>query len=145
MRFGSIKWKASRLAIFCLFIHGAHARAVPPDGFGNQWVREHPFTLMGLNIRPASLDVLEYTGAGFNTLLAWEEIQQQAEISAQGGLTWHAHVRPANQGPDAYLQGLVDGAAAHPGGLGWMLHDEPGRLHMDGIGDAAAWIRQHYP
>jgi hypothetical protein len=121
------------------------ARATPASGFGNGWVRDHPFTLMGLNIFAANLDVGEYADAGFNTLLAWEETAQQTSIAASGGLTWHAHIRPAAQGPDVHLQNLVHGAAASPGGLGWLLHDEPGYLHMSGIGEAATWIRTSYP
>ncbi len=133
------------LAVVFVTVHAARAGATPPAGFGNQWVRDHPFTLKGLNIFAANLDVGEYRGAGFNTLLAWEEVAQQTAIAAAGGLTWHAHIRPANQGPDTYLQNLVNSAAANAGGLGWLLHDEPGYLHMAGIGSAATWIRQNYP
>ena len=133
------------LAVVLVMSPALPALAAPATGFGNQWVRNHPYTLKGLNIYAANLEVGEYTGAGFNTLLAWEEIPQQTAIAAAGGLTWHAHIRPANQGPDGFLQNLVHAAAANAGGLGWMLHDEPGYLHMAGIGSAAVWIRQNYP
>ncbi len=135
----------SATAALLLLLATSPAGATPPNGFGNQWVRDHPFTLMGLNIFAANLEVSEYNGAGFTTLLAWEEIGQQTATAAAGGLTWYAHIRPADQGPDAFLQNLVASAAVNAGGLGWLLHDEPSYLQMSGIGSAAQWIRQSYP
>ncbi len=135
------------LYLFIIFLVAPTSKATPPVGFGNQWVRQRPFTIMGLNINQDFLDVPEYIQVFFTALLAWQDgnIPGQVSVSSQGNLPWHAHIRPASQGPDAYLQNLVNSAAAVPGALGWLLQDEPGRSDMPGIGQAAAWIRQQYP
>ncbi|MFC1890401.1 carbohydrate-binding protein, partial [Thermodesulfobacteriota bacterium] len=104
--------------------------------------------IMGLNgIYPdnVTLDVPTYVGAGLNTLLGWVQPAMQACIASSFGLSWHAHIRPADQGPDAWFRGTVYATAACGNGAGWMLHDEPSRLQMDGIGQSAAWVQASYP
>lgn len=137
-------WLLGTTLLF-LLLEPSAGRATPAGGVGNDWVRSHPFTLMGTNLQAASLDVNVYRAAGLNVLLAWAETDTQTAIAAAGNLPWHAHIHPADQGPDAYLQGLVTGAAANAGAQGWLLHDEPTRLQMPGIGSAAAWIRGQVP
>jgi hypothetical protein len=137
--------RAAMLTLATALATACPVSAAPPDGFGNQWVRAHPFTRMGLNLYASSLELPEYQGAGLDSLLVWMQIPEQTALAGAGGLPWHAHITPADQGPDAYLQSLVNQAAVSPGGLGWLLHDEPSRLQMPGIGSAAAWIRQNHP
>ncbi len=125
------------------------ARAASGEpGHGIAWVRSHDFQIMGLNgVDPGhvTLDVPTYVGAGLNTLLGWEQPATQACIAGPAGLPWHAHIRPADQGPDAWFRGTVNATAACGSGAGWMLHDEPSRLQMDGIGQSAAWVQTSYP
>lgn len=114
-------------------------------GFGRDWVRSQAFTLGGLNIRTESLDLAEYRAAGFESLLAWEDVHAQVAIAGAGSLPWHAHIRPANVGVTDHIRSQVSGAAIQPGGLGWLLHDEPNRLDMPGIGEVATWLRAQHP
>jgi len=134
-----------RLAALLLLLPGL-AAARPAD-FGKQWVRTHPFTLLGLNQWAKNLDLTEYKAAGFTELMAWEEPALQGAKAQAGGLPFHAHVRPADQGATAAFKSLAQATvAAGPTTVhGWLLHDEPGRLQMPGIGQAAAWLKTIYP
>ncbi len=133
------------LVVALLVLAPASLRAAPAGGVGNDWVRSHPFTLMGTSIHADSLDAAEYLAAGLNVLLAFAETTPQTSTAAAGGLPWHVHIAPADQGPDAWVQSLVTGASANAGGEGWILHDEPSRLQMPGINTTATWLRGQSP
>ena len=69
---------------------------VRPADFGKQWIRSHPFAIMGLSQRDWVLDAEEYAGAGFNTFLAWKRPDEQLSIISQAGIPWHFHVSEPN-------------------------------------------------
>src|SRR4029079_10762763 len=69
------------------------AGAQRPANFGQQWVRSHPLTLMGLQQSPQMFDVAEHRAANMTSVLAWWADGNGKQIAAPasaGNLPWHA-------------------------------------------------------
>ena len=60
------------LAIIALIAPDCCLAEQPKIGRGKSWVHSHPFWISGLTQNGALYDVVEYRGAGLNTLLAWK-------------------------------------------------------------------------
>lgn len=117
-------------------------------GYGQQWVRSRPLTMMGLNVAAGNLSAVQYRGAGFNQLLAWgfgAEAVSQVGVAADNFLEWHVHA-PYDVVDTTTMDFISDVAAA--GGdqmVGWLVYDEPPSNKLVGAGQVAAYIRQQYP
>ena len=114
-----------------------------PADFGTQWIRSHPFSLMGLTNSSTWFDADEYKAAELNTFLCWGSDDQSLPIAVAGGLPWHDHV------PGITLTQEVQDAITHtietyPGGTGLMVNDEPRTLEMAGTVDIMNWIKTNY-
>ena len=60
-----------------------------PSDFGTQWIRNHPFSLMGLTGSSTWFDADEYKAAELNTFLCWDSVDQLLPIAVAGQLPWH--------------------------------------------------------
>jgi len=146
---------------------GADPVAVPRHR-GHQWVRSHPFTLMGIvRMTPKPFDPHQYRDAGFNALLAWEEgtFDELLPTTAQTSMPFHVNLskwgdeltdradsneqtlRQAIRQLDseenrAYLQGLLK----NPGCIGFLVNDEPVRnTYLRYTRQVIKWLRQQHP
>ena len=85
---------------------------------GHRWVRNHPYTIMGLTrMAPKPFDIKQYRAAGFTSLLTWEPSSYDVLLpqAAAEGLPWHLHLEHwgeefANR-PDSSEQTLGEGPA----------------------------------
>ena len=122
----------------------APANAQRPVDFGQQWVRSHPFTLMGLQQSPQKFDVAEHRAANMSSVLAWWADGNGKQIAAPasaGNLPWHALIV---DGEGDERDRITDYASVG-NGIGWMLGDEVDGNMMsfyDGIGN---WLKQNRP
>src|SRR5215212_11119024 len=75
------------------FSVGALTWAERSADFGQQWVRSHPLTLMGLQQSPQKFEVAEHRAANMTSVLAWWADGNGKQIAAPasaGNLPWHA-------------------------------------------------------
>ncbi len=125
---------------FAAGVNPALAQTRPPD-FGQQWVRQHPVTLMGLQRFPETLKMDKYQGANFNTMLAWSE-GENAKATAQAaydvGMPWHAHIHDGANRRFSHF-------SSTPGSAGWLVGDEVPRTQMTTYGNFAAEIKVARP
>lgn len=94
-------------------------------GFGWQWVRQQPFTIQGINSYWQTWDFAQYVDAGF-TVLSWHPGNWHSVAGRSGpqaDMPWHPF--------DRWEVGLPAGDL--PGQTGWIVGDEPSRLHMPWI------------
>ena len=123
-----------------------------PADFGRQWVRSHPYTLMGLCLNNEEHDVEQYMAAGFTHMLAWKGWRPGILTpTAACGLTWFGNIpwidhdetrAPLMRDYKTLTDGLI---AKYPGNVGWLVNDEPTDEEMQGTGVAVDWIRTKYP
>ena len=74
---------------------GLNQKLSPPRDRGQQWVRSHPFTIMGLvRTHPRPFDLEQYRRAGFNALLAWEpgSFDYVLPMAAAAGVPFHVNL-----------------------------------------------------
>lgn len=121
----------------------AHAQSRPQD-FGQQWIRSHPFTLMGPQQWPHTFNVPRYTAANFNNTLVWwadGNGKQTAAISSQNNLPWHAFIVDG-EGPE---EERIPDYASVGNAAGWMIGDEIPTLGQPWYGNLAAWTKLNRP
>ena len=66
---------------------------------GAQWVRTHPFTIMGLSILNEPVDAEQYRDAGMSAMLAWRPRESVLAPAAKIGLPWHCQTLPRRWEP----------------------------------------------
>ncbi len=126
------------------------AESAPVLSRGAEWVRSHPFTIMGLTIVERPFDVELYRKAGFSSLLAWKPRDEILRPAAEAGLPWHQHlyVGTRNSGPfsEENREEMRRIARQYPGGIGWLINDEPGRGEdMEVTAEVVDWLRGEFP
>ena len=137
-------------------------------GRGHQWVRSHPYTIMGLTRAvPQPFDIKQYRGAGFSALLTWEpgSYDTLLPLAASDGLPWHLHLEhwgeefSNKQGTTntTLVEGLkqLDSQAnrdrlhkmlKNPGCIGIMVNDEAAKpSYLRYTRQLLKWLRQQYP
>ena len=135
---------------------------------GHRWVRNHPYTIMGLTrMVPRPFNIEQYRAAGFSSLLTWEEGSYDVLLPqvAADGLPWHLHLEHwgeqfANR-PDSSEESLLEGfkqlgseenrarlrkLLANSGCIGIMVNDEAARpLYLRYTRRLLQWLRQQHP
>lgn len=86
------------LAIIALIAPDCCHAEQPKIGRGKSWGRSHPFWISGLTQNGALKDVIEYRGAGLNTLLAWKPRPVLIEKSVAAPLLVNKQVLPSANG-----------------------------------------------
>ena len=137
-------------------------------GRGHQWVRSHPYTIIGLTrMTPQPFNIKQYRGAGFSALLTWEPGTYDVllPLAAADSLPWHLHLEHwgeefANKPGDTnttLVEGLkqLDSQAnrdrlhkmlKNPGCIGIMVNDEAVRpSYLRYTRQLLKWLRQQYP
>lgn len=120
------------------------ASAQRPADFGQQWVRSHPFTLMGLQQSPQTFDVAEHRAANMSSVLAWWADGNGKQIAAPasaGNMPWHALIV---DGEGDERDRIADYASVG-NGLGWMLGDEVDGSMMSFFDSLGNWVKQNRP
>jgi len=126
-----------------------------PVDFGRQWVRSHPYTLMGQCGIP-DLDVDLYRQSGLNTGLAWRvgpDGKGLRDAMDAANLPWLGHIRAPtsaacrHMGPDQRFQDEINSYMKlyESSCVGWILNDEPKLNFMPSTAELIVWTRQHYP
>lgn len=99
------------------------ARGQPaPLGFGEQWVRQHPFMLTALQ-RTVNPAMIKYRSANLNTMLAWQDGgfgKDIATSSKNDGLPWQALILDSSNSRYTNFASIT-------GSTGWIFGDELSR------------------
>jgi hypothetical protein len=122
----------------------APARAERPADFGQQWVRTHPFTLMGLQQSAPKFDAAEHRAANMSNVLVWWADGNGKQIAAPasaGNLPWHALIV---DGEGDERDRITDYASVG-NSVGWMLGDEVDGNQMAFYDQLGTWIKQNRP
>ena len=139
-----------------------------PPHRGHQWVRSHPFTIMGLvRTVPRPFDVEQYRAAGFSSLLAWEPSSYERLLPAvsRGQMPFHVHLehwggeetnhRDTTEETlhDAFRsirsdknRDYIRGVVSNPGCIGFLVNDEavnPSYLRY--TRQLLKWLREQHP
>jgi hypothetical protein len=120
------------------------ASAQRPAIFGQQWVRSHSFTLMGLQQAPQTFDAAEHQAANMTNVLAWWADGNGKQIAAPasaGNLPWHALIV---DGEGDERDRITDYASVGKG-VGWMLGDEVDGSQFQFFADLNTWVKQNRP
>lgn len=123
-------------------------------GYGESWIRSHPFQIMALSSDTFNnWDAAEYAAAGMNTTLDWEKSLSMLSESAAQGLPWFYNLQedpnqllnPSTVTPA--LQSEIQGAynTDPNGNHGWLVYDEVVRLKMSAARTVMDWIKGQYP
>ena len=112
--------------------------------FGKQWVRSHPYTLMGLtqfdNFQPEM-----YGRLGLGPVQIWKPDEELLRVVAESKMPWHGHIT-ARQGVNKAIEQRVSAIIAqYPGDIAWIFNDEPNLQQMPLTRDVLAWFRKKYP
>jgi len=112
--------------------------------FGQEWIRCHEFTIMGLVQRPTAVADNKYSQANMNAMLAWKPREGILESAVRQGLPWHAHSLPAPLSDElkGWLSGLIE---RFPGCEGVLVWDEPRPEDMEKVAEVVAWVKETYP
>ncbi len=132
------------LAAAITFSAVGHARAERPANFAQQWVRSHPFTLMGLQQWPQSFEPAEHRAANMSSVLAWWADGNGKQIAASASasnLPWHALIV---DGEGDERDRITDYASVG-NSVGWMMGDEVDGSQMPFCADLIAWVKQNRP
>ena len=122
----------------------APAFAQRPADFGQQWVRQHPFTLMGLQQSPQKFDVAEHRAANMSSVLVWWADGNGKQIAAPasaGDMPWHALIV---DGEGDERDRIADYASVG-NSIGWMMGDEVDGSMMSFFDDVGDWVKQNRP
>jgi hypothetical protein len=123
----------------------SHSSAQPrPANFGQQWVRSHPLTLMGLQQWPHTFDALQHRDTNMTSLLNWwadGNGKQTAAISSAANLPWHALIV---DGEGDERDRITDYASVGKA-AGWMIGDELARTQFPFFGEIVEWTKQNRP
>lgn len=134
--------------LFCLMGLNAFAGADPRDGFGHNWVRTHPFTIMALaSDRFGNFDINKYANANLNTTLDWERSLGMITNSAAAGLPWVYNVQAGLTGglTPALTNEIVAAYNSDPAGANWLVWDEVRYLQFTNAAEVLDWIKLTYP
>ena len=123
---------------------------------GTRWVQSHPFTVMGLTIAERGVAIEQYKAAGFTSMLAWKPRDLILGPTSKAGMPWHLHLYvDKHVGDNPHRGGLWGDAKreecrgyvdAYPGGIGWLINDEPSEGHeMEVTAKVLAWLREEWP
>ena len=155
----SMTWKSVGIIVVLMglvVMFGATAQGADrPVDFGRQWVRSHPYTLMGLCGIP-DLDVDLYRQSGLNTGLAWRvgpDGKGLRDAMDAANLPWLGHIRAPTSavcrhtGPDQRFQDEINSYMKlyESSCVGWILNDEPSLNFMPSTAELIVWTRQNYP
>ena len=88
--------------------------ATRPADFGEQWVRNNPFTITALvnNNSALGFEPGQFKGAGFNTTLLWERHPVVLTNGAKADIPWMYHVQS-----DADFTEILNTYNTDPNGL----------------------------
>ena len=117
-------------------------QAERPANFGRQWVRQNPFSIMGLvQGTTTSFDPAVYTNAGFNVVFS-NQSYSVATTAGNAGLPWQVHTwgdpnSPAGMPYESFLN--------LPGSRGVLFWDEPKEQNMSDASVIASWLRNTHP
>ena len=132
------------IVVFVIGLVAASAQGQRPSDAGRQWIRSHPFALMGLTQTATWFEAAEYEQAGLNTFLSWSRHDELLPIAAGGGLPWHAHLSQYELTQE--VQDIItDTTDGYPGGTGWMVNDEARTVEMADTAEIMDWIKANYP
>lgn len=115
-------------------------------GFGKQWVRQHPLTVGGDSLYPATWDFTEYFGAGMNML--YKDVSYTHTINPLNrppqfaASPWQAFL-PVPMGNTQVGVTEYNNLRNTPYNAGWIVGDEPTRVRMDDHGAVTTAIRQN--
>ncbi len=132
------------VAALILLSVAAPASAERPVDFGQRWVRQHPFTLMGLQQSPQKFDVAEHKAANMSSVLVWWADGNGKQIAAPasaGDMPWHALIV---DGEGDERDRIADYASAGKS-VGWMMGDEVDGSMMGFFDDLGDWVKQNRP
>ena len=122
-----------------------------PDDFGKQWVRNHPFTIMALTLRPAAVADEKYSAANLNTFLVWKRKEGLFESAVRQNLPWHVHLldhdkKSGNMISDRLKNQFSELLKTYPCGQGALIWDEPRDVReMREVGSMVAWMKENHP
>lgn len=140
-----LKWHlVIALAAAKVFAICAAASAQRPTDFGQQWVRSHPLTLMGLQQWPHTFDAAEHRTANMNNVLVWWADGKGKQIAAPasaGNFPWHALIV---DGEGDERDRITDYASVG-NAVGWMMGDEVDGSMMSFYNDLGNWVKQNRP
>ncbi len=132
------------LAAAMLAASVSSARGERPADFGQRWVRNHPFTLMGLQQSPQKFDAAEHHAANMSSVLVWWADGNGKQIAAPasaGNFPWHALIV---DGEGDERDRIADYASVG-NAAGWMLGDEVDGSQMAFYDQLGTWIKQNRP
>ncbi len=121
-----------------------HADERPID-FGKQWVRSHPFTLMGLTVQTMAMEDDKYANVGFNTMLAWEGRDGIFAGAVRMGLPYHFRTHTNRTLDDVvkkYVRRMIE---TYPGAEAILTWDEPVRPELVEGAKILDWVREQWP
>src|SRR5688500_17156872 len=130
--------------ILSLLLTATADGASRPANFGQQWVRSHDLTLMGLQQWPHTNNVSLHQQANMTSMLVWwadGNGKQIAAASSAAGMPWHALIVDG-EGPE---QARIPDYASVGNARGWMLGDEISRAGMQWYGDLGEWTKTNRP
>lgn len=116
-------------------------------GRGKQWVRSHPFTVMGLTALRKGIDTDLYRKGGFGSALAFKNKPAVFQALVDAGIPYHCRLQPPNKGPltDDLRQITTETINTYPGCTGIFAWDEPKWIHMKDVAQGIQWIRKTFP
>jgi hypothetical protein len=132
------------LGAFFFFAPSAILLAARPADFGQQWVRSHPFTLMGLQQSHLTLDINEHRGANMSSLLVWWNDgngKPIAQIASNGNMPWHALIVDG-EGDE---RDRITNYASVGNSVGWMMGDEVDGSMMPFFNELGNWVKDNRP
>jgi hypothetical protein len=115
-----------------------------PKNFGQQWVRRHPLTLMGLQQWAHTLEVAEHRGANMTNLLVWwanGDGKPLAAAASADNLPWHALIVDG-EGDE---RDRINDYASVGNAAGWMIGDELASTQLPFFGEIVSWVKQNRP
>jgi len=118
-----------------------------PKNFGTQWVRSHPFTIMGLTALRQGIDTELYRKGGFGPALAFKNKPAVFKALSEAGISYHYRVQPPAKGPltDEIRTVVTNVVKTYPGCTGIFAWDEPKWIHMKHVAEGIQWIRDTFP
>src|SRR4051794_1057997 len=132
------------MTIAVTFVGGSVARAQRAADFGNQWVRAHPFTVMGLQQTDTSLKIDKYKAANMSSMLVWWNNgngKPIAQVASDNNVPWHAYIVDGEGEESARIADYASVGKS----IGWMVGDEIPRQQMTLFGSIANTAKQQRP
>ena len=147
------------LAMVLLFAAVSCQQSTRPKDFGKQWVRSHPFAMMGLVLnkkRDPAFDLAQYQAQNYSFLLAWRPRSVLYEDASKTGYPWFLNLTCWGGPTDEFKNKARDIMAQYPGNVGLYVNDEPtlhGRYRegkpivntFEGTAKVLQWTRKTWP